>query len=296
MKIFVVDDDATARLLVVDALHGLGHDIHELGTATALLDAVDQNPDLVLLDIEMPEMDGIRACGALRQRDVHQPRVMFVSSHDDLDSRLAAYDAGGNDFIVKPFTPQELVQKVQNTAALLTQRTELAARASFAQETAFTAMASMGEMGKVLHFLRVSFACREAEQLSRALLDTLHEFDLHGLVQIRLLDEIRCLSSQGECTPLECSILSHAAGMDRIFQFRDRLVLNYPGLTLVAQNLPLDDADRVGRLRDHLALLAEGASEKVQAIIHEKQRQSQSGVIRNVVAELSQTLLALEGH
>lgn len=296
MKVFVVDDEETARLLAIDALQGLGHELRELEDGSALVAAAEETPDLILLDIEMPRMDGLSACRALRQAGHDHPVVLFVSSHDDLENRLAAYDAGGCDLIAKPYDPQELSQRVRIAEGVLQQRTELSAQASYARETAFTAMASMGEMGNVLHFLRASFTCGTPEQLARAMLDTLQEFGLQGMLEMRLPSGKLCFSSQGECTPLEVSILAHAERMDRIFQFRDRLVLNYPALTLVVHNLPLQESERVGRLRDHLALLAEGASEKLQAMILEQHRQTQASGIHAAVAELSQTLIAIESN
>jgi len=296
MKVFVVDDDELARLLANDALGGLGHEIRELETGSALQAAAEEAPDLILLDIEMPDMDGISACRALRQAGHDHPFIIFISSHDDLENRLAAYDAGGSDFIAKPYDPQELAQKVRIAEVILQQRTQLTAQASYACDTAFTAMASMGEMGNVLHFLRASFSCRTPEQLATAVLHTLQEFGLQGMLDMRLPSGKLCFSSQGECTPLEVSILAHAESMDRIFQFRDRLVLNYPALTLVVHKLPLHEPERVGRQRDHLALLAEGASEKIQAMILEQHRQAQASGIHAAVAELSQTLIAIESN
>jgi CheY-like chemotaxis protein len=296
MKIFVVDDDVTARLLALDALRESGHELRELATGAALLEAATEGPDLILLDIEMPGMDGIAACRALCQEGLDPARVIFVSSHDDLETRLAAYDAGGSDYLVKPYAAQELVLKVRVAEAMLGQRADLAAQASYARDTAFTAMAAMGEMGSVLHFLRASFACREPEALARAMFDSLADLGLPGLVEIRLPDGRHDYSSQGACTPLEVSILGHAEGMGRIFQFRDRLVVNYPGLTLVVNRLPLDDPDRIGRLRDHLALMVEGASEKVLAQGHEQRRQQQAGMLQALAADLGQTLLSIDGR
>ncbi|MBV5333424.1 response regulator, partial [bacterium] len=78
-------------------------------------------------------------------------------------------------------------------------------------------------------------------------------------MQLRVQGHSHSYSSQGKCSPLETSILDHAKGMERIFQFHDRLAINYPGITLLALALPLENPDQVGRLRDHLATLAEGA-------------------------------------
>lgn len=293
MKIFVVDDDPVARMIVVDQLKEPRYTLRQFADGASLLAAMAEEPDLVLLDIEMPGMDGIAACRALRRAGHEQAQVIFVSAHDDLETRLVAYDAGGADFILKPYAGEELVQKVRVAESCLARRSDLAEQACSARQTAFTAMSSMGEMGVVLHFLRTSFACADPDELARETLAALREYDLPCLLQLRAGTGQRCYSGQGErqqCSPLESSILGHAANMGRVFQFRDRLAINYQGVTLLVLALPLADPERVGRLRDHLAVLAEGADARLQAMQSELRQLAQARGIGQAVAVLSQAL------
>ena len=82
--------------------------------------------------------------------------------------------------------------------------------------------------------------------------------------------------------------------MDRIFQFSDRMVINYPCVTLVSSNLPMDDPDRVGRLRDHLAILVEGADARMIALASEEGRMAQALGIVQAVGDLSSALEEIE--
>ena len=294
MKIFVVDDDPSARLIALDSLKDFACEVREFGDGAGLLEAMDEEPDLILLDIEMPAMDGISACRSLRQDGNEHAQVIFISAHDDLETRLVAYDAGGSDFIVKPYFAEELHKKALVAKSRLDRHQDISQYAQYARQTAFTAMSSMGEMGVVLESLRGSFSCADAEQLAENALNALRQYGLQGLLQVRLAAGKQCFSSQGECTPLEMSILDHASGMERVFQFHDRLAVNYPALTLLAQGLPLDDPDRVGRLRDHLAVLAEGVEARAKAIENEQRRAAQSAGIVQAVAELTKTLAEVE--
>lgn len=293
-NILVVDDDATARMTAGSVLESSDHAVREFPDAASLLAALEDfdatAPDLILLDVEMPGMNGIEACRRLRAAGNDAVQVMFVSSHDDLETRLAAYDAGGNDYIVKPYELDELARKISVARQCATRRHELGARAQYAQKTAFTAMSSMGEMGSLLDFLRNSFACNTPADLAKRLFDSLQQFGLDGLVELRCTDGRLRFSSRGECSQLESGILEHAATMERIFQFSNRLTINYLGVTLIAHPLPLDDPDRVGRLRDHLAILAEGADARLQAMEVSRQQQIQASGIGEAVAELTATL------
>jgi len=163
----------------------------------------------------------------------------------------------------------------------------------FAQQTAFTAMSSMSEMGVVLQFVRASFACRTPEQLATALMDALQQFGLQGLLQLRHRSGALCFSSQGECSPLEVSILEYAEHKGRITQFGVRLAISYPLATLMVLDLPSDE-ERVGRLRDHLAVLVEAADARLEAQENENQRLLQAEAIMAAAAEITDSLSEIE--
>ena len=294
MKIFVVDDDPTARMIAVDQLNQPSYEVRELDSGEALLAAMQDTPDLILLDIEMAGMDGIAACYSLRQAGEEHAQVIFVSFCDDIETRLAAYDAGGNDFIVKPYDAEELAQKARVAEGLLIRRTVLVDQAQYARNAAFTAMSSMAEMAVLQDFLRASFNCQTQGELSRAICNAMEQYGLQGLVELRDEGRSCCHSSRGACTALEVSLLGHARGLERIFQFSDRLVINYPHTTLFISNLPLRNPDQIGRLRDHLAVLAEGAEARFIAMGNESRRLAQAHEVVAAVADLTATLEEIE--
>lgn len=295
LRIAVVDDDRLARMIAIVQLQEDGrYDVREFSSGTQFLAAPDAAPDIVLLDIEMPGINGIEVCRQLRRAGNDHTQVLFVSAHDDLETRLAAYYAGGSDYIVKGYQPEELGAKVRIAEQAIARRQELVHQAQYAQQAAFTAMSSMGEMGVVLQFLRSSYACREPAQLARALFEALAQYGVNCLLGMRMAAGEQCFSSRGECSPLEHSILMHASGMERIFQLRDRIVVNYPKATLLVLDLPLADPDRVGRIRDNLAILVEAADARLVAMEGEVQRLTQASGITRAVSDLTQALTDID--
>ena len=111
-KVFIVDDDPSSRLSSAFCFTGPEYEVHEFDSGEACLAALEIQPDIVLLDIEMPGVDGVQTCKALRDAGLAAAQVIFVSVHNDLETRLRAYDAGGNDYIVKPVLPDELGPKI----------------------------------------------------------------------------------------------------------------------------------------------------------------------------------------
>jgi len=223
-------------------------------------------------------------------------QIMFVSAHDDLETLMKAFDAGGNDFIPKNAAKDVLLRKVDIAREAEVQRRQLKMQLSYAQQTAFTAMSSLGETGIVLQFLRSSFHCLDPHQLGALLIETLNQFNVRGLARLSDVSGEYDFSVDGLCTPLECSILSYVAKLGRINQASDRLILNYPHITLMITDLDIHDADGVGRLRDHLALIAEGAGVRIDAMEVEQQRLRQANLRMEAVKELVDLLSDIENH
>ena len=113
-RILIADDDAHIRDVVSFALRRAGFATLDAADGRAALDAFrDQSPDLVVLDVLMPEVDGVDVCRAIR-RTSNVP-ILFLSSKDEEADRIAGLDAGGDDYVTKPFSPRELVARVHAT-------------------------------------------------------------------------------------------------------------------------------------------------------------------------------------
>ena len=109
--ILVVDDDPHIRQLLVFALEKAGLNAAEAPdgeTALAMAEAIA--PDLVVLDINMPRMDGLEVCRRLRARG--DTPILFLSSRDDEIDRVLGIELGADDYVVKPFSPREVTARV----------------------------------------------------------------------------------------------------------------------------------------------------------------------------------------
>lgn len=291
-RVFAVDDDPVTREMVAVVLAD-DCTVRTFDGAEACRAAIDGTPpDLFLLDVTMPGVDGYTFCRQLKDDFATQDvPVVFVSASDDIESRIAAYDAGAEDYIVKPFAPEELHKKILVARRLAEDKARLREQAGYAQRTALSAMTSMGELGVVLQFLSKSFACGDLAEMGGAVLEALRQYDLQGAVQMRIAGRTLSLSQNGCDVPLETGILNHVRDAGRIFQFKTRCVFNYGRVTLMVNNLPLDDPDKVGRIRDNVAILAEGADARLRAIEVEQENHRRE---QGVLAALPQVHHALE--
>jgi two-component system OmpR family response regulator len=111
-KVLVVDDDRHIRDVVAFALRKEGFAVTEAADGAAALHAAARDkPDLLVLDILMPEMDGTEVCRQLRANS--SVPIIFLSSKDDEIDRVVGLELGGDDYVTKPFSPRELVARVK---------------------------------------------------------------------------------------------------------------------------------------------------------------------------------------
>ena len=111
-QILVVDDDPHIREVVQFALEKAGLEVIEAGDGQQALARFKKSvPALIVLDITMPEMDGLAVCREIRKSS--DVPILFLSSRTDEVDRIVGLEIGGDDYVSKPFSPRELVARVQ---------------------------------------------------------------------------------------------------------------------------------------------------------------------------------------
>jgi two-component system response regulator MprA len=111
-QVLVVDDDHSLRRMLERTLVAEGFGVKAVADGGAALAAIERAaPDLVVLDVAMPGMDGIAVCRRLREKGFGQP-VLMLTARDAVTDRVAGLEAGADDYLVKPFATEELVARL----------------------------------------------------------------------------------------------------------------------------------------------------------------------------------------
>jgi two-component system response regulator MprA len=157
VRILVVDDDLAVSRSIDRALRLEGYEVVTVATGGEALEIVSSSsPDALVLDLQLPDLDGLAVCRRIREAGNDTPILMLTARHG-IDDRVQGLDAGADDYLVKPFALEELLARLR---ALLRRRFE-------------------GE-GGLLRFgeLTLDLASREAHRGQRAFALTRIEFDL----------------------------------------------------------------------------------------------------------------------
>lgn len=113
MKIMLADDERAMRTLIERIVLDEGYEFCVACDGLEALEVYEEErPDLLILDVMMPELDGFQVCRKLRERGVAMP-IVFLSAKGDIVDKGVGFDSGGDDYIVKPFNPQELLMRIR---------------------------------------------------------------------------------------------------------------------------------------------------------------------------------------
>ena len=113
LRVLVVDDEVNIAELITMALRYEGFEVRAAHTgAKAVAAAKEMRPDAVVLDIMLPDVDGLEVLRRMRMTDPHLP-VVFLTARDAVEDRIAGLTAGGDDYVTKPFSLEELVARLR---------------------------------------------------------------------------------------------------------------------------------------------------------------------------------------
>ena len=112
-RLLVVDDEPNIRELLATSLRFAGFEVHAAADGnSALRLARDLDPDLLVLDVMLPDMDGFTVTRRLREKGQHMP-VLFLTARDDTQDKVQGLTVGGDDYVTKPFSLEEVVARIR---------------------------------------------------------------------------------------------------------------------------------------------------------------------------------------
>lgn len=125
--ILIVDDTPATLTVLSNILRGEGYQVRVAPNGERALLAVEKDiPDLILLDINLPDINGFEVCRKIKSDpQMADIPIIFISALDELDNKVEAFEAGGTDYITKPFQIREVLVRVQNQLSIRQQRQQI---------------------------------------------------------------------------------------------------------------------------------------------------------------------------
>ncbi len=297
-RIFIVDDQEINLFLMRSILED-DYQIQSFTSGQSCLQAFKDEPvDLVLLDVEMPELDGLDTCRRLLEIEPQCP-VLFVSANCSDDERLAGYSAGGYDYISRPCNADELLAKLRIIFDHQKKRNEVVEINQNITKAFMEVSAGNGEQGILIRFAVAVAQTHTHKELAEALIYSLGELNgLKASVLIKGKHKNLFWSDRGECCPIEVQVLEALRCRGRFYEFNNRLQVNEEHVSVLIKNMPEDEMAR-GRYKDHIPLLLQIASsmaynqDTVKNLTKDRQRMD---VVQSVCNKLTDSEASLHKH
>lgn len=260
-RIVIIDDDSDLCELITNAFSSE----YEMQATTRAEDALsfveELRPAIVILDINLPNGDGLQLCQQISAKD--KALVLLVSGENTLERRLQAYENGGADFLAKPFRIQELRAKIEALTKLHLGQTQLKQSSDYATKTAMNAMAEASQYGEVLRFYNEMYKATDTAKVKEAFFKLMATFGLQSSIQFRVTNTETFDYIADECNPIEMQIYDNLVESERVIPFSSRIMVNGTYVSFIVKNMPINQEVENGRLRDILATLIEGLDAKL---------------------------------
>jgi CheY-like chemotaxis protein len=295
--VLAIDDDKFVHKIIEDALAESCKLIRAKNGDEGLRLALKYQPDIILLDVEMPGMNGFEVCELLKKSpETLETPVMFLSSRSDISERMRGYNSGAADYIVKPFNKEELLARINVLDEYRQVSQRLKQDMEQAQITAEIAMTDSGDMGRIMRYVGQSYHAHDLESLSSFFFEFFIPLQLEVAVAFWHQQGEVFKSAEGAIQPIEQELLEQNREGNRFVDFGRRTIINYPKVSLLIKNMPTDDPGMYGRYKDLLPHILEATNAKIQDMEESEQAIEQVESIGQVCDDIAQQLVFLDMH
>ncbi len=287
-RILVVDDEPLNREIMIEFLCDEFSQVEVAVSGEECLNICRKElPDLILLDVNMPGLDGYQTCLQLKDVDYeNKTSVIFVSAHGQAEDRIEGYKAGAVDYLVKPFEPEELLQKINRTLAYQDDVSDLRASVASSNKVAFSAMTVSSELGEIIRIMEEMFLVTGYEELSEKYFEWSQSMELNSCIRIKTDNVELCLANNAFSTPIERELMELLASKGRIFSFDSRTQFNGSSVQILIKNMPKADEEKYGRLIDTLPVILTGIDKCIIRIYELTLKEQQQKNIQETISKI----------
>lgn len=296
--VLVIDDDKFIHKFVSKAVDDkFNVSFAETGRA-GIEKAKALDPDIILLDVEMPGINGYEVCDVLKQDEfTRSTPVIFLSGKSEIREKMIGYEVGGVDFVTKPCEDEELIAKLMVHSTSKKQNQLLERQAKSASKAAHAALTDNSLQGKIVQFVDELQEIHSFELLSEHIFRLAKSFSLKCCLLVQSAEQNYFFSSSSAVTPIEKDLMVALLMKGKRFHdFGIRTQINYPRLALLIKNMPLNHREEYGRIKDLLPAALNAADARVQTLDTENALRNQSDSLNIVLENINNTLFKLSGQ
>lgn len=300
LTILYFEDDVAIAELITSSLSAQGHVIYHFTSypddgLAAIKSRCEHDIQIAILDINMPGKSGYEICELLKEDFLPaQVPILFTSGLMADDDILQAYAVGADDYLVKPIRLNELQLKIPKLIEHKQEQFDASEQASSALKMAFDAMKNSSELGSILRFHEVIHQANDFSALAQLVFDALREFELESTLVLVTQEQPLYFRDDQVLSPLELESIVAARNKGRLYSWKRFSFFSYDLFTVLIRNMPIDDEERYGILKDQICLLLNGVDARINSMIIATAEHSKQQKISSISKVLAKLVLEME--
>ncbi len=288
--VLVIDPDPIHQE-ILDGMLGGNMTVILASTAKEGLEIFDfKHPDLVILEIDIPDMNGYELCRKLREHSEETAcAIIFLAQAMSLEDKMEGYRYGCDDFITKPFQPEEVVVKAKRTLEIKKVQKKILKDSSEAMHTALIAMKQSSDIGFILRFMEGNATCLDYSTLGMALIDLLKHMSLHASLVFKVKPKNIFVGNPYDS--LDIKQFSMCLENERFVADGEKLVVNQTIASLLISNMPKENSKAYSELKDVLSMLMSSVETRAVSInLNVQHKKKQNKILENTLGRCQKHL------
>lgn len=252
----------------------------------------DKTYKLVLVDMTCPSIAAFDVCQNIKK--AFDIPVIFVSSIDSNEERLAAYDCGADDYLAIEDLKTELHGRLERVIINKIANDQLKMQLAQANEMAFIAMSDTSDLGVNIQFLLDVSRCNNLDELGMRLFQSLKSYGISCSLQLRGQFSVKNMEANGMAKSLESQLLAEMKDQGRYVDFSHRSVMNYESVSLLVKNMPIEDEKKYGAIKDNVFSLLQGADARVKSLDTLENLALEKNLVRSLTLKMKDLMSSVD--
>ena len=226
--------------------------------------------------------------------DSNLPPIIVLTKSYNLQDKIKAFEIGCDDYLDTSVDKEEVCARVTKSIFHSIANEQLNKRLESATETAHTAMADNSDLGASIQFLLAVHDCDNLDQLGQQFFKTIERYGLRCSLQMRTEMGIKDMEAHGMAKDLESQLLYQLKDTNRYVDFGRRTIINFDRVSLLIKNMPLDDPDKYGAIKDNTFCLVQGVNARVLALEEHEKLIREQGSLKKLSSDVKDVIGSLK--
>jgi len=244
--------------------------------------------------VKAGKMDLLYCQKLLEEECMVDTPLIVVAEENLLEDKLKALEIGCDDYLDTSMAGDEACARINKSIFNQIANQQLKSRLELANQTAHSAMSDNSDLGANIQFLLGVHDCDNVDELGQLFFRTLGRYGLHCSLQMRSIMGVKNMEAHGMAKDLESQMLTQLAGEGRYIDFGCRTIINYDRVSLLVKNMPVDDKEKYGAIKDNTFSLLQGLNARILVLEDKQHLLDEKAALRKISEDVGSVMVTIK--